>query len=510
MTALKTASIGALILMGGAAQADVTAEEVWQDWQAGAAQLGEARIETGSEERAEGSLTITDLVLTMTGEDGEMIIRVPRIDFVETEAGTVEVTLPDSYPIAFSGTDEVGVRTEIDLAVRQTGLDVTVSGDPEAMRYDYAAARYALVLDRLVENSAPVAAEAMLALNALRGSYLSQTESSGLRRTDYDLAAETLELSIEAEEGSGDDAAGAMSIDASVADVALSGQMALPEGMEEAEALPDGFALGFDYATGPALVEFDGEGPQGRAVGTARTASSAVQLSLDPARAAYESSTKGLDLALTDGLMPFPIEISVAEYGFGLDLPLGSDTAPQDLSARVTIDSLSLGDPLWALFDPREALPREPATLIVELSGSARLPQDLADLGTAGAMGGAMGETEAMPEAAPELESLTLDRLVLRLAGAEILGDGAFTFDNEDLETFEGFPRPEGRIDLRATGLNGLLENLSKMGVIPAEQLMGPRMMLGLFTTTVGNDELTSEIVIDAAGQVIANGQRIR
>jgi hypothetical protein len=524
MTALRTASIGALIVAAGAAQADVTAEEVWQNWQQSARQLGETQVETGAQNREGDTLTITDMVFTLDEEDGGLVVRLPRIDFTETGDGTVEVRMSESYPVTITGTEEDGAEIVIDLSVEQTGLALTVSGTPEAMRHDYEAARYAMTVESITEDGAAIPAEARFALDALRGSYLSRTgpDGPGGSETEYDLAADTLALTIESEDRDETGAEQAVSIDASVAEVALSGRLALPEGMEEAEALPEGFALGFDYATGPALVEFDAEGPQGRAAGTARTASSAVQLSLDPARVAYDSSTKGLELVLPEGPMPFRIEVSAAEYGFGIDLPLGADAAPQDLSARVTIDSLAFGDPIWDLFDRNEVLPREPATLIVELSGSARLPRDLADLETAGAMGEAMGETgdeagdEAdgetggMPEAAPEIESLALDRLVLRLAGAEILGDGAFTFDNADLETFDGFPRPEGRIDLRATGLNGLLENLANMGVFPAEQMMGVRMMLGLFSTTVGNDELTSEIVIDEAGQVTANGQRIR
>ena len=499
----KTAPIGALILMAGAAQADVTAEQVWQDWQEGARRLGEARIETGSEQFSGGTLTITDLVLTLQGDEGEMVVRMPEMRLVETGEGTVEVELSDSYPIAISGTDEAGVDTQIDLSVQQTGLEVTVGGSPEAMRYDYAASRYALVLDRIAEDGVTVPAEAMFALNAVSGSYLSKTGPEGLRDTSYDLAAETLEVAIEGED---DETGGAMSIDASVAEIALSGALAMPEGMEEAEELPEGFALVFDYATGPALVEFDGEGEQGRAAGTARTASSEVSLSVDPARASYASSTKALDLELTEGPIPFPVEISVAEYGVGLDAPLAASETAQDVSARVTLDSLKLGDPVWALFDPQAVLPREPATLIAELSGKARLPQDLTDPDTAEAV----GEEAAMSEAAPELESLTLDRLVLRLAGAEVLGDGAFEFDNTDFETFPGFPRPEGRIELKIAGLNGLIENLATLGAIPAEQLMGARMMLGLFTTPVGHDELSAVIEVNDEGHVIANGQRIK
>ncbi|MBB3711485.1 hypothetical protein FHS00_001047 [Limimaricola variabilis] len=499
----KTTAIGALLVLAPAAQAQVTAEQVWQDWQEGAARLGETRIETGAENRAGDTLTVTDLVLTMQGEDGELVVRLPEITFTEAGDGTVNVALPESYPIEITGTDEEGVEAAIDLAVRQEGLEVTVSGVPEAMRYDYAATRYALELERLTENGEVVPAEAVLTLDAPVGSYLATTAPDGLRRTEYDLVAGNLSLSLD---GADTEEGGTVAIDAAVADVALSGVLALPEGMEESEALPEDFVLDFDYATGPALVEFSGDGPQGRAAGTARTAGSTVALALDRSRATYDSSTRGLELRLTESPLPLPIEIGVTEYGFGVDAPLAADAAPQDFSARLTLDGLTVGEPVWRLFDPQAVLPRSPASLIAEFTGAATLPQDLTDPETAEAV----GEEAAMAEAAPEIERLTLERLVLRLAGAEILGDGAFVFDNSDLETFPGFPRPEGKLELKATGLNTLIENLAKLGALPAEQLMSTRMMLGLFTTPLGRDELGSTIEVTPEGHVMANGQRLK
>jgi len=48
------------------------------------------------------------------------------------------------------------------------------------------------------------------------------------------------------------------------------------------------------------------------------------------------------------------------------------------------------------------------------------------------------------------------------------------------------------------------------MGILPEEQAMGARMMLGLFATPTGDDELSSKIEVNAEGQVLANGQRLR
>ena len=72
-------------------------------------------------------------------------------------------------------------------------------------------------------------------------------------------------------------------------------------------------------------------------------------------------------------------------------------------------------------------------------------------------------------------------------------------------------PRPTGGIDLKLVGGNGLLDNLVNMGILPEQQSMGARMMMGIFARPGdGPDSLTSKIEINAAGQVLANGQRIR
>jgi hypothetical protein len=71
-------------------------------------------------------------------------------------------------------------------------------------------------------------------------------------------------------------------------------------------------------------------------------------------------------------------------------------------------------------------------------------------------------------------------------------------------------PRPQGSLDLQAKGVNGLLDKLQAMGLVPEDQMMGARMMLGMFATVVGDDELTSKLEVNEAGGVLVNGQQIR
>jgi hypothetical protein len=110
-----------------------------------------------------------------------------------------------------------------------------------------------------------------------------------------------------------------------------------------------------------------------------------------------------------------------------------------------------------------------------------------------------------------ELNSMNLNSLVLSLAGAELTGEGAFTFNNEDLESFGGMPAPTGAMDLKLVGGNGLLDKLVAMGFVPEDQALGARMMMGLFAVPgEGEDTLTSKIEVTEDGQVLANGQRLK
>ena len=98
----------------------------------------------------------------------------------------------------------------------------------------------------------------------------------------------------------------------------------------------------------------------------------------------------------------------------------------------------------------------------------------------------------------------------LSVAGAEVTGLGGFTFDNSDLETFDGMPRPTGDVTVNIKGANALIDKLVQMGLLPEDQAMMGRMMMGMFARTTGDDELTSKIEINKEGHVIANGQRIQ
>ena len=172
---------------------------------------------------------------------------------------------------------------------------------------------------------------------------------------------------------------------------------------------------------------------------------------------------------------------------------------PQEFGLSMALDGVELSEAAWSVVDPAGVLPRDPATLALDISGTGRLDVDVID--------SAAMEVAAQGDTPPgELRSVSLDRLQLALVGAELTGTGAFTFDNAAMP-----PAPEGKIDLKLTGANALIDKLVKMGLIPEDQAMGARMMIGMFAKPgAGEDVLTSTIEVRKDGSVLANGMQIK
>jgi hypothetical protein len=110
-----------------------------------------------------------------------------------------------------------------------------------------------------------------------------------------------------------------------------------------------------------------------------------------------------------------------------------------------------------------------------------------------------------------ELHALSVNDITLSVAGASVEGKGDFAFDPTDTVTFGGMPAPTGEINFTIVGANGLIDKLIQMGLLPEDQAMGARMMLGMFARPGdGVDTLTSKIEVKGDGSVFANGQQFQ
>ncbi len=486
------------LLSSTAVYADVTAQQVWDDWKAQMGVYGEAGVTIGSEVASGGTVTVTDLGIDSAMEGGSIKANLASLVLTENGDGSVDVTMSEDYPMTITNTTD-GVETVVTVALKQTGMSMTVSGTPEEMTYEIAAATYAVVLDSVMEAGVEMPAEVSLTLNNMAGSYVSTP--GDLRNIDYVIGAESADVSVvvtDPETGTAVNFSGKMN------DLATTATMAIPLDTSNPDAMfAAGMAMAGGYTFGASSFVFSANDPAtGDTSGTMTAVSGSTDFSFDKTAMGYDTTTQGLNIELTSAQMPFPVKLSLADMGLGILFPLAKTDVPADWAGYLNLTDLSVNDEIWAMIDAGNALPHDPATVILDLTGTATMLVDVLD----------PAQQELMNSgAAPgQLNSVAINDLTVRIAGAEVMGTGAFTFDNTDTTTIPGMPRPEGSLEVQINGVNGLLDKLVGMGLIPEDQAMMPRMMMGMFATVVGEDQLTSKIEIDASGGIFANGQQIQ
>lgn len=486
------------LVSGSAAFAQVTAQEVWDSWKGNLGLYGAEGVTIGSETYEGGVLTVTDLGISVSDDEGSVSGTLANITLTEQDDGTVVVTMSEEFPITVTGPSSDGAgEMSMTMAVRQTGLEMVVSGTPEAMTYDMSAERYSLDLDNMTDGALTMSGS--FALVNVAGSY--GVETADMQAISYEVAADAMELTLAVDDqtdGTTFNLSGTVADLASAADVVVP----LPENTTPETVLMDGLAGEGGYTFGAADLTFD-VSQQGMPVnGTIALTGGSLDFVASAESVGYSSLTSGLVIEGTSDMMPFPVRVSLAEYGFDFLMPLSATDEPVDFALGINLTDLAVNEEIWAMIDPGAMLAHDPATLILDLTGTARLFADLADPAQAAAMA-------EMPVPG-EVHSVSLNDLTVSIAGAQVTGAGGFTFDNSDTTTIPGVPRPEGKLEIQANGINALIDSLVQMGLLPEEQVMGARMMLGLFTVPVGDDQLTSTIEVNAEGHVLANGQRLQ
>ncbi|SIT87575.1 hypothetical protein SAMN05421665_2456 [Yoonia rosea] len=496
-TGMRSAVCIAALIAGSAAQADVTAAQVWEDWKAQMSLYGEDSLTIGAEETSSGVVTIRDLSLRTTDDEVTAEISVGTITFNEQSDGTVRVTMDDSYPMVITGEDGVVVT----LAVTQQNMDMIVSGDPDAMNYAITADQYGIALQDVVDGDITFTGDAQVMVNDIDMRY--QTETGDLREISYNGTIGSVDLLVDFQIPGGNGeyvtAGGKMTA------IAAQAEMSVPADADLNDPdtlIVDGFAIAGGYTIDRSDFVFDINADGDQASGSITVGSSTLTGEMNNSTVGYTSSTNDVAMNIVSGDFPLPIELSLAQYGVNVLFPTAASEEASDFAFGFDLVDLSISDALWDLFDAGKVLPRDPATIQLALSGRGKALFDMFDPEQQDAMNSA-----EMPY---ELESVTLERLNVNAAGAALVGSGAFTFDNSDMDSFAPLPRPEGSATIEITGFNALLDNLVAMGLVPEQDVMGARMMVGMFARSTGDDQMETSVEVLPNGQVNVNGNRVR
>ena len=499
----------AFLITASAAQADITPGEAWQDWKDYMAAFGYEV--TASEAMSGDTLTVRDVSMRIDApeEDVAVSVTLGEMSFTGISDGSVAVTIPARLPVTMivTGAEAYEVETSFDTV----DFEMTVSGDPDDSRAVYSASSMKMALQDVAVEGMSLAEmpdgapfrDVSIQMRDVTG--VTTTTLGDARKMDQRISTGAWSYLVDVVDP--ENAQGSIRIEGGSESLKMTGVSVMPQGadMNDMSAkLKAGFAVDGGYEFGPGSMQFRFD--EGGSVTEGRTTSQGgdMRVVMDQSRLTYGGGTNGLSFEIAGGDIPFPVAADMARYGFELMMPVMQSETPQDFGLEVVLADFTMSEFIWALFDPAGQLPRDPATIDVDLSGTARLFVDLLDTDQVEAV-----ETE---EAIPgELNSLSIDTLTVSAAGAVLTGTGAVEMDNEDLTTYDGFPKPVGTVSLNLSGANALLDTLVSLGFLPEEQAMGARMMMGLFAVAGdGPDELTSTIEFTDEGQIMANGQRLR
>ena len=506
-TATAITSALALMLSAGAAAAEVTPADVWSDWQDYLDGLGFAV--TAQEATSADGLNLTDIVMTQTLPDdaGTTTVTVPGIMLEDNGDGTVGIVLPDQMPITMTGTGESVFVME--MLYRASDLESTVSGDPSQMLTEYTAKSVGVTVGSLSSEGEMVEFDALsFDIADVVGSTKTVLEGGRTAEQNISTGPATYALAFDDPEAESEDGASSVKWDGRIESLVMTSQTAMPDGVDMnnmSAALGAGFLIDGNYEFGPGSSVFDITDEEGTSTsGTSSSNGGKLAIKLNESGLNYSGATNDVNIEAIVAQLPFPVSMGMKEMAFGLTMPLTKDDAPQDFGLNLKLADFTLSDMLWALFDPTGKLPRDPANLALDLAGKASVLVDFMDPAQ-------MAKIEDSDDEAVQLNALTLNSMLLSLAGAKLTGQGAVVFDNDDMTVYEGMPKPVGDVAFKLTGANTLIETLVDMGLIGPEQMMMARMGLGAVAVPgEGEDVLKSDIEFTEDGGLIANGNRLK
>lgn len=485
-----------VFLMGSTASFALTADQVWQSWKDAGAAVG-LEVSAATENNSGGVLTLNGVSIAPEGIPGITIS-----DMTLTEAADGSVTIAPGANIGVSMSGE----TKGSVKVSHEGLALVAREADGGLVYDYTAAR----LDVAYDTSAPgfsfdgspapeVKNAGNFGFTGLAGSY---SDLPGTNRTfGLELKADAL-----AYETSSDDPSLELkqTTTSTTRGIELAVQLALPTSVSAGGEMPEdfgvalqeGLALTFSSKQGDSSGTVAQDSPYMPMNMTITAGAGEASGEFNKDRFQISSTSSGLDIEGTSGMMPAPFKVTSGPMEFGLTSPVMATETAGDYGLLLKLNQLSINEETWAMFDPQGALSRDAADIAIDVSGKAKV--DFAAMANA--------EDAGMEPPVPEPETLDITEIALNVAGAALRATGAFTFDNS-----MGMPMPLGEADVTITGANALIDGLIATGLMAEEDAMGARMMMGAFMSPGANpDELTTKIEAKEGFAIFVNGQQIQ
>ena len=441
----------------------------------------------GSEIGADNSLTLSDV--RIEPEDGDVVITTDWLKLTPSTEVPGDVVV--NVAPAVSMTMMEGEEDEADILLESEGFALTTNwvlgavGKPTV----------SIVSDMLSITGGnpdhPVLKDLRFAPEQLDVSFAFDETARDLDAT-LTMAALDLAYTI------GDPEVGS-TIETAVTSSDLTGEFtarSLPEGEEEFEQfLENGGSFVLRTANGPSTTKMISDDPEMPISLEGSAGAGDFEMSILDGGFTYKANFSETAYIITPNGIPLPpFDVSMAGGLIDVQMPVAASEDVRTAKVGLELRELLVGDGAWMMIDPAGSLPRDPATLELDLTADLKLDRSMA----------AVGETDS-PMEMGEVQSVDLSRAYLTVAGATLDASGQVDVDNSG-----PFPMPNGSVDVAVSGVQTLVQTLVELGLVEQMQagmVMG--MMMAFAVPGEEPDTFSSKIEFKD-GTILANGMPIQ
>ena len=493
-----------LVFLPLLAQAELSTREVWDNLkkllETGGYQVTGEGVSVGSDLAIKNAQAIFQV-----DENTDIIFDVKSINLKKDTDGSVFIILPDEIYVQYLNEDEFGYKTAANILVRARQFEFKVSGKPFKFLYEISASSAGFVLVELLDNGLPSSdfsskMELVLAdvNSTITISENSTTEvkslfsaSGALIKGGVKLQSIPMELNFQ------------YVLD-QLKSNSVSNEPKVSMDKDFAVSLEKGFSSTSNFGFENSELSLNATTPGGRPVIMSfKTGPSSLTSAISQSGFIIQSNNEKSLFNLKVPSNGLNLDLDFQEFSITSNIPILAKNGEQKFGLGVKLSGLKLSDTLWELFDSENLLPKDAGSIDFAIEGATILDEGL----TSGAI---MESQNLDPLEFGQILKFNLKEFFLDALGLKIEASGKFEFDNSDLETFQGIPRPMGTASLKIHGSNTLIDRLEAMQAFPSETITGARMMLALIMRATGDDILSSKFEIDEKGKIYSNGQRLR
>ncbi|MEO6298986.1 MAG: hypothetical protein ABIV25_08545 [Paracoccaceae bacterium] len=448
----------------------ITGKEVWQNWQMAGASHGWFVKQSHVTDLQHG-IRVDDLLVS---NDSGLVISLTGLTFADGANGEVKVAF--------------GPKLEVLAPVTKTAL-LTVESQGAVLLFKDAARGFAIAADSVALISPDSANKAArFALDSVTGG-ITFGMPDGAKMIPIEASLHVGDIDYNISDIS--DPARVVLLDGKIHEVDFKGAAKMPVAMAGHDlAAEDAFKAGFGFdmtlTNGPMHAHVNSDARDLNATGLACK----MTFTMDQGRFAFRDDCGDGELRLKGPDTATEAVLTLQKLLVQVSAPVNSMAKPSDVNFLVSLKDAKANDAVWAKVDPKNALPHDPMSVVLDMAMLARW--NIFDDAT----------TEGFKP-----EAVNLRQFDLNIAGmaASFSGHGITNPGNYAM------PFGEGVLDGKVSGLNRLLNAIIDAGMVSSGDIFPVRAAMAIvFDPGASADVLTTHVETKQDGSIFVNGVQMK